>query len=92
MCDLSVTILIYRLEDRTIITKLITENNKLFVLIIVFLILQMRKCKPESEFLCNSGQCIEKIRVCNEYANCADGSDENEIMCKVYEHILSQNI
>lgn len=38
-------------------------------------------CSQSSEFRCHSGQCIDKILVCNGQADCRDGSDELPELC-----------
>uniref|UniRef100_A0A158R630 CUB domain-containing protein n=1 Tax=Syphacia muris TaxID=451379 RepID=A0A158R630_9BILA len=39
------------------------------------------KCDRETEFTCESSECISLPLVCDGYKNCLDGSDENKDIC-----------
>lgn len=43
-----------------------------------------RQCKP-SEWMCNSGQCIDSARLCDASVDCIDGSDEWVDFCSLSE-------
>ena len=36
----------------------------------------VQRCQP-NQFQCKNGQCIEAIYKCDDYEDCADGSDES---------------
>ena len=42
--------------------------------------LKLTKCN-DNEYTCSNGQCIDIIKMCDEYFDCVDSSDEGSILC-----------
>lgn len=36
----------------------------------------------ESEYACQSGQCIDAATTCDGIQDCSDGSDETQVLCE----------
>jgi hypothetical protein len=51
--------------------------------------IEMPECNEENEFQCNDGSCIPIHRVCNNFNDCLDGSDE--INCEDCSELLESD-
>lgn len=56
---------------------------------LLFIFLQERSCHSDSFKCPKSKRCVYKKNVCDGYDSCGDSSDEDELMCKVRIHSVS---
>lgn len=50
------------------------------ILVLYFLASTSTTCSS-TEFECNDGECIDRRRLCDNYKDCQDGSDEDQRNC-----------